>query len=417
MDSKDTLPKDVTMGSLEEKLSSKLSVIALETASLQEDKVQLSKEVDSLGRQVMALRSRLGKVETATRLKQEQAELYELEEKGERLDSLSRGRRELKTRTLVEKSLVERQTLLREAIRNTRSEGLLLEDQLKSLRHERRTSDCGKSSELPVFPEANVLLGKQRDLEKEHISVICLAAENAAALDASMKRLEKMMERKSEAEAALKLPFCRGAPLLENLNSVASGDESKLKIANNVAASPEALKKLASLSEEVKSREEEVLSSLSSLRALVADDQERLLARQELPSRILDLKAELEYLKQGLAEEKEQFLQSLENEKSKLAEKELSLNIKLAARNMTRERNKVLAIQEEVVLVDDEIEDCPENGGGENCEEENLAKPVSESEGVQVEAGGGEGEQMIQKSSENVEESQVGQVVDEVEKP
>ena len=118
-----------------------------------------------------------------------------------------------------------------------------------------------------------------------------------------------------------------------------------------------------------------------------------------------------------MAEEKEQFLQSLENEKSKLAEKELSLNIKLAARNMTRERNKVLAIQEEVVLVDDEIEDCPENGGGENCGEENLPKPVSESEGVQVEAGGGEGEQMIQKSSENVEESQVGQVVDEVEKP
>ena len=241
--------------------------------------VQSSNEVDNLGRQVMALRSRSRQVEMATRLKREQAELYELEEKGERLDSISRGRREFKTRTLVEKSLGERQALLREAIRNTKSEGLLLENQLKSLRHERRTSDCAKRPESPVFPKAKFLLGKQRDLEKEHISEICLAAENAAALDASMKRLEKMMERKSEAEAALNLPFCRGAVLLENLNSAASEDESKCKIAKQVAACPEALKKLAAMSEEVKSKEEEVFASLSSLRALVADDQERLLAR------------------------------------------------------------------------------------------------------------------------------------------
>merc|ERR1719201_27260 len=99
------------------------------------------------------------------------------------------------------------------------------------------------------------------------------------------------------------------------------------------------------MNEEVKSKEEEVFASLSSLRALVADDQERLLARQELPSRILDLKGDLECLKQELAEEKEQCLQTLEVEKSKLAEEELSLNIKLAARNMTRERNKARAIQ------------------------------------------------------------------------
>ena len=110
----------------------------------------------------MGLRSRLRQVETATRLKQEQAELYELEENGERLDSLSRGRRELKMRTLVEKSLGERQALLREAIRNTRSEGLLLENQLKALRQERRTSDSAKRPESPVFPEAKILLGKQR---------------------------------------------------------------------------------------------------------------------------------------------------------------------------------------------------------------------------------------------------------------
>ena len=95
-----------------------------------------------------------------------------------------------------------------------------------------------------------------------------------------MKRLEKMIARKSEAEAALNLPLCRGAdPAVENLNVVASDDESKSKIANRVDACPEALKKLADMSEEVKSKEEEVLASLSSLRALVADDQERLLAR------------------------------------------------------------------------------------------------------------------------------------------
>merc|ERR1719209_2303848 len=148
-----------------------------------------------------------------------------------------------------------------------------------------------------------------------------------------------MIERKAEAEAALKLPSCQGAPLLKKLDSEAAAsneDESKVKFAKQGTACPEALKKLADMSEEVKSKEKDVLASLSSLRALVADDQERLLARQELPSRILDLKAELECLKQGLAEEKEQFLQTLEDEKSKLVEEELSLNIKLAARNMNR---------------------------------------------------------------------------------
>ena len=222
-------------------------------------------------------------VETATRLEQEQVELYELEEKGERLDLLSRGRKELKMRTLVEKSLGEKQAMLRDAIRNTKSEGLLLENQLKALRHERRTSDgdSAKKPESPVFQEVKVLLGKQRDLEKEHFTGITLAAENAAALNASMKRLEKMIERKAEAEAALKLPSCQDAPLLKKLDSEAASneDESKVKFAKQGTACPEALKKLADMSEEVKSKEKEVLASLSSLRALVADDQERLLAR------------------------------------------------------------------------------------------------------------------------------------------
>ena len=230
----------------------------------------------------MALRSRLGQVEAATRLKQEQTEVYELEEKGERLDSQMRGRREMKMRSLVEKSLGEGQALMRESIRNTRSEGLLLENQLNSLRHERKTSDSAIRPEPPVFPEAKLLLEKQRDLEKEHFSEICLAAENAAALDASIKRLEKMIERKYEAEAALNLPFCQNATLLKNLNSAASEeDESRANFAKQGAACPEALKKLADMSDEAKSKEEEVLASLSSLRALVADDQERLLTRHE----------------------------------------------------------------------------------------------------------------------------------------
>ena len=139
--------------------------------------------------------------------------------------------------------------------------------------------------------------------------------------------------------------------------------------------------------------------------------------RQELPSRILDLKSELECLKQGVAEEKEQFLQLLEVEKAKLQEEGLNLNIKLAARNMAKERNKASAIQEEVVMVDDEIEDCPENGGGENCEEENLPKPPSESQEVQVEAEGVEGEQEEELvRSENVEESGDGQIVGPLDK-
>ena len=140
--------------------------------------------------------------------------------------------------------------------------------------------------------------------------------------------------------------------------------------------------------------------------------------RQELPSRILDLKSELECLKQGVAEEKEQFLQLLEVEKAKLQEEGLNLNIKLAARNMAKERNKASAIQEEVVMVDDEVEDCPGNGGGENCEEENLPKPPSESQEVQVEAEGVEGEQVEElKRSENVEESGDGQIVGPLDKP
>ena len=132
--------------------------------------------------------------------------------------------------------------------------------------------------------------------------------------------------------------------------------------------------------------------------------------RQELPSRILDLKAELECLKQGLAEEKVQFLQTLEDEKAKLAEEEENLNIKLAARNMAKERNRARAFQDEVVLIDDQVEDSPVNGGGEDVGEENLLRDQEEDKG-------GDGDEVEGQlvDLENVEESE--EVVDEVEKP
>ena len=223
----------------------------------------------------MALRTRLRQAEAATRLRQEQAEVIELEEKGEMLDSLLGGRRELKMRTLAEKSMGEMQALLREAIRNTRSEGLLLENELKSLRHERKTKDGSPMPKLAEFPEVKSILEKQAELEREHLSEFCLAAENSAALDASMKRLEKMLERKSEAEAALNMPFCREVAVQKMQDDVESAQKSpKLR-----AACPEALKKLAYLTEEVNSKEGEVLASLSSLQMVVADDRERLLLR------------------------------------------------------------------------------------------------------------------------------------------
>ena len=235
----------------------------------------MSKEVDNLGRQVMELRTRLRQAEAATKLMQEQAEVIELEEKGEMLDSLLGGRRELKMKTLVEKSMGEMQASLRDAIRNTRSEGLLLEKQLRSLKDQRKSQDGSSRPQLAEFPKVKFLLEKQAELEREHLSEFCLAAENSAALDASMKRLEKMLERKSEAEAALNMPFCREVAVQKMQDDVESAPKSpKLR-----AACPEALKKLAYLTEEVNSKEGEVLASLSSLQMVVADDRERLLLR------------------------------------------------------------------------------------------------------------------------------------------
>ena len=80
------------------------------------------------------------------------------------------------------------------------------------------------------------------------------------------------------------------------------------------------------------------------------------------------MKSELECLKHGVAEEREQFIQHLEEEKAKLREEEVNLNIKLAAQNMTKEKNKTRALQEEVVVFDSDVEGCPEGGEGEEKE-------------------------------------------------
>ena len=87
------------------------------------------------------------------------------------------------------------------------------------------------------------------------------------SVDASMKRLEKMIERKSVTEAALKIPFCQDPVSRKKLNLEPSEEgESKRNLAKQgAAACPEALKKLADMSNEVKPKEEELLATISSL--------------------------------------------------------------------------------------------------------------------------------------------------------
>ena len=121
--------------------------------------------------------------------------------------------------------------------------------------------------------------------------------------------------------------------------------------------------------------------------------------RQELPDRILDLKSELECLKQGVAEEREQFIQFVEKEKAKLREEEVNLNIKLAARNMIKEKNKASAVQEEVVVSDSDVEGCSKGGEGE--EKENLVNLPSEQKHVED---GKEQQESVLASSKDIGE-------------
>ena len=134
--------------------------------------------------------------------------------------------------------------------------------------------------------------------------------------------------------------------------------------------------------------------------------------RQELPDRILDLKSELECLKQGVAEEREQFIQFVEKEKAKLREEEVNLNIKLAARNMIKEKNKASAVQEEVVVIDSDVEGCSKGGEGE--EKENLVNLPSEQKHVEVREVGKEQQESVLASSKDIgeRESENGKIDD-----
>ena len=124
--------------------------------------------------------------------------------------------------------------------------------------------------------------------------------------------------------------------------------------------------------------------------------------RQELPDRILDLKSELECLKQGVAEERELFIQFVEKEKAKLREEEVNLNIKLAARNMIKEKNKASAVQEEVGVIDSDVEGCSKGGEGE--EKENLVNLPSEQKHVEVREVGEEQQESELASSKDIGE-------------
>ena len=103
-----------------------------------------------------------------------------------------------------------------------------------------------------------------------------------------------------------------------------------------------------------------------------------------------------------MAEEREQFIQHIEEEKAKLREEEVNLNIKLAAQNMTKEKNKTRALQEEVVVFDSDVEGCPEGGEGE--EKENLVNLPSEQKHVEVREVGEEQQESVLASSKDIGE-------------
>ena len=188
-----------------------------------------------------------------------------------------RGHKEAKLRSLVENGASERQALMREAIRNTKCEGIALENELRSLKNKRRDcSDDMKPEDLSVSQDMKIVLGRLEDLEKDHLSETFLAADHAVALEASMRRLEMMMERRVKAEASIKAPSAQEAWRKESNNV---GRNPSPLPPMQTAVCPEVLRRLADLSGEVEIKEKEVMVSLSNLRDVVKEDQKKLLAR------------------------------------------------------------------------------------------------------------------------------------------
>ena len=183
-------------------------------------------------------------------------------------------------RSFVENGALERQMMMREVIRNTNFEGIALENELRCLKNmKNKRRDCSevmKPRDLSVSQDMKIVLGRREDLEKDHLSETCLAAENAAALEASMTRLEMIMERRVKAEASIKAPSSQEAWRKELNNS---GRNSSSLPPTQTAVCPEVLKRLTDLSGEVEIKEKEVIVSMSNLRDVVKEDQKKLLAR------------------------------------------------------------------------------------------------------------------------------------------
>ena len=183
-------------------------------------------------------------------------------------------------RSFVENGALERQMMMREVIRNTNFEGIALENELRSLKNmKNKRRDCSevmKPRDLSVSQDMKIVLGRREDLEKDHLSETLLAAEHAAALEASMKRVEMMMERRVKAEASMKVPSSQEPWRKESNNA---GRNLLPLPPTHTAVCPEVLKRLADLSGEVEIKEKEVIVSLSNLRDVVKEDQKKLLTR------------------------------------------------------------------------------------------------------------------------------------------
>jgi len=230
-----------------------------------------------------------------------------------------------------------------------------------------------------------------------------------------MKRVEMMMERRGKAEASIKAPSLQ-EPWRKEANN-AGRNPSPLP-PTHTAVCPEVLKRLADLSGEVEIKEKEVIVSMSNLRDVVKEDQKKLLARKEFPSRIHELKCEIERVKEEVVEEKRQFLLQLEEERAHLMEERMTLNILLAAKNMAKERNTAGVGQEDVILVEDDVDASCSNEmkvifNQEVEKEEHLNTPLARCE--ETKSGENFQNEVFVKSSEvleNLKEANSSQDVD-----
>merc|ERR1719357_686478 len=209
-----------------------------------------------------------------------------------------------------------------------------------------------------------------------------------------------MMERRVKAEASIKAPSSQEAWRKESNNV---GRNPSPSPPMQIAVCPEVLRRLTDLSGEVEIKEKEVIVSMSNLRDVVNEDQKKLLTRREFPSRIHELKCEIERVKEEVAEEKRQFLSQFEEERAHLMEERMTLNILLAAKNMAMGRNTAGVDQGVVSLVEDDDDEMKVNFNQEEKKEEPQNTPLARCE----ETKGGENlqKEAFVESSEVLESS------------